>query len=115
MSVLFYCLSDVFFVQYREVKTAAASQDCGTTGEEFPALFTPFRHAAFQIYVQRRTAFVYAAQRKQMGKVLQTTIEYDSFGQFLADEEIASQLVGGENHFISASFFKPAFFTFFIT
>ena len=114
MSVLFYCLSDVFFVQYREIKAAAAAQNRRSAGKEFP-LTCPLRHTAFQIYIQRRTAFIDAAQRKQMGKVLQTAIENDSFGQFLADEEIASQLVGGENHFISASFFKPAFFTFFIT
>ena len=114
MSVLFYCLSDVFFVQYRKVKTAATAQNRRPAGKEFP--FTrPCRHTAFQIYIQRRTAFIDAAQRKQMGKVLQAAVENDSFGQFFADEEIASQLVGRENHFISASFFKPAFFTFFIT
>ena len=114
MSVLFYCLSDVFFVQYRKVKTTAAAQNRRSAGEKFP-LTRPFRHTAFQIYIQRRTAFVYAAQRKQVGKILQTAVENDFFGQFFADEKIASQLVSGENHFISASFFKPAFFTFFIT
>ena len=113
MSVLFYCLSDVFFVQYREIKAAAAAQNRRSAGKEFP-LTCPLRHTAFQIYIQRRTAFVYAAQRKQIGKVLQTAIEYDSFGQFLADEEIASQLVGRENHFISASSSNPIFFTLFI-
>ena len=112
MSVLFYCLSDIFFIQYGEVKAAAAAQNCRSAGEEFP--FTcPFRHTAFQIYIQRRTAFIDAAQRKQMGKVLQTAVEYDSFRQFLANEKIASQLVSGENHFIEA-FFQPVFFPFFI-
>ena len=112
MSVLFYCLSDVFFVQYREVKTTAASQNRRSAGEEFP--FTcPLRHTAFQIYIQRRTAFIDAAQRKQMGKVLKSAIEYDPFRQFLADEKIASQLVSGENHF-SEAFCQRVFFPFFI-
>ena len=113
MSVLFYCLSDVFFVQYREVKAAATAQNRRSAGKEFP-LTCPLRHTAFQIYIQRRTAFIDAAQRKQMGKVLQTAIENDSFGQFFANEKIASQLVSGENHFISASFANPIFFTLFI-
>ena len=112
MSVLFYCLSDIFFVQYGEVKTAAAAQNRRPAGKEFP--FTcPLRHTAFQIYIQRRTAFIDAAQRKQMSKVLKSAVEYDSFGQFLADEKIASQLVSGKNHFIEA-FSQPVFFTFFI-
>ena len=112
MSVLFYCLSDVFFVQYRKVKTAAAAQNRRSAGKEFP--FTcPLRHTAFQIYIQRRTAFVYAAQRKQMGKVLKSAVENNSFGQFLADEKIASQLVSGENHFIEA-LSQPLIFTLFI-
>ena len=112
MSVLFYCLSDVFFIQYGEVKTAAAAQNCCSAGKKFP-LTCPFRHTAFQIYIQRRTAFIYAAQRKQMGKVLKAAVENNSFGQFLADEEIASQLIGGENHFIEA-LSQPIFFTLFI-
>ena len=112
MSVLFYCLSDIFFVQYGEVKAAAATQNRRSAGEEFP-FACPFRHTAFQICIQRHTAFVYTAQRKQMGKVLQTAVEYDSFGQFLADEEIASQLIGRENHFVEA-FFQPVIFTLFI-
>ena len=112
MSVLFYCLSDVFFVQYREIKAAAAAQNRRSAGKEFP-LTCPLRHTAFQIYIQRPAAFVYAAQRKQMGKVLQTALENDSFGQFLTDEKIASQLVSGENHFIEA-FCQPVFFPFFI-
>ena len=112
MSVLFYCLSDVFFVQYREVKAAAAAKNSRSAGKEFP--FTcPLRHTAFQIYIQRRTAFIDAAQRKQASKILQTAVEYDSFGQFLADEEIASQLIGRENHFVEA-FFQPVIFTLFI-
>ena len=112
MSVLFYCLSDVFFVQYREVKTAAAAQDRRSAGEEFP--FTcPFRHTTFQIYIQRLTAFIDAAQRKQMGKILKSAVEYDLLGQFFADEEQASQLVGGEDHFIR-TFRQPVIFTFFI-
>ena len=112
MSVLFYCLSDIFFVQYRKIKTAAAAQNCRSAGEEFP-FACPFRHAAFQIYIQRHTAFVYAAQRKQMGKILKSAVENDSFGQFRADEKIASQLIGRENHFIKA-FCQPVFFPFFI-
>ena len=112
MSVLFYCLSDVFFVQYGKVKTSAAAQNRRPAGKEFP-LTCPLRHTTFQIYIQRRTAFIDAAQRKQMGKVLQTAVKYDFFGQFLANEKIASQLVSGENHFIDA-FFQPVFFPFFI-
>ena len=112
MSVLFYCLSDVFFVQNRKVKAAAAAQNRRSAGKEFP--FTcPLRHTTFQIYIQRRTAFIDAAQGKQVGKVLKSAVENDSFGQFLANEKIASQLVSGENHFIEA-FFQPVFFPFFI-
>ena len=48
-----------------------------------------------------------------MGKVLQSAVEYDSFGQCFADEEETSQLVGGEDHFVE-TFRQPVIFTIFI-
>ena len=48
-----------------------------------------------------------------MDKVQESAIEYDFFGQRLANEEIASQLVGGEDHFVEA-FSQPVLLPFFI-
>ena len=49
-----------------------------------------------------------------MDEIQESAVEDDSFGQCLADEEIASQLVGGENYLVEA-FRQPVFLPFFIT
>ena len=49
-----------------------------------------------------------------MDEVQESAVEYDFFRQRLADEEIASQLVGGEDHFVEA-FSQPVLLPFLIT
>ena len=48
-----------------------------------------------------------------MDEVQKSAVKYDFFGQCLADEEIAPQLVGREDHFGEA-FRQPVFLPFFI-